>query len=209
MATYINEKCARCRAVGQKLFLKGERCYGQKCSVVRRAYGPGMHGSKRKRAISEYGRQLKEKQKIKNIYGVMERQFKRYYENSRKKKGNTADFILEMLEMRLDNVVYRLGLGASRRLSRQLIDHGHIAVNNKKVDIPSYQVKPGDVITVRERSEKKNYFKNLRSSLKKSQTPSWLALDTETLTGKVLTRPERTEIELEADILAVIDFYSR
>lgn len=209
MATYINEKCKKCRAFGKKLFLKGERCYGPKCSLTRRAYGPGIHGASRKRATSEYGRQLKEKQKIKNIYGILERQFRRYYENARKKKGNTAEFLLEILETRLDNVVYRLGLASSRRMARQLVGHGHILVNGKKVDISSYQVRLGDAVKVKASSEKMPYFNNLRLSLKKYRTPSWLELDIDKLEGKIISMPEKSEIELEADILSVIDFYSR
>ncbi len=210
MATYINPKCRLCRALNQKLFLKGERCYGQKCSVTRRAYGPGVHGPSRKRsALSEYGRQLREKKKIKSIYGLLERQFRRYYQNARAQKGNTADHLLKILETRLDNVVYRLGLTGSRRMARHLISHGHILVNKKKVDISSYQVKAGEEIKFKEKSENIPYLKNLKQSLKKYRTPSWLELDAEKLTGKVVSMPEKSEVELEADILAVIDFYSR
>lgn len=210
MATYTNPKCRLCRALSQKLFLKGERCYGQKCSVTRRAYGPGMHGSKRKKgAASEYGRQLREKKKIKSIYGILESQFRRYYQNARAQKGNTAEHLLEILETRLDNAIFRLGFANSRRMARQLIGHGHILVNGKKVDIPSYQVYTGDVIKFKDTSEKITNLKNLRQNLKKFRTPSWLELDVEKLTGKVISMPEKSEVELEADVLAVIDFYSR
>lgn len=210
MATYTNPKCRMCRALSQKLFLKGERCYGQKCSVTRRAYGPGMHGSKRKRgAISEYGKQLREKKKIKSIYGVLETQFRRYYQNARAQKGNTAEHLLEILETRLDNVLFRLGLASSRRAARQLIGHGHVLVNGKRVDIASFNVNIGDVIKFKESIEKIPAIKNLRQSLKTYRTPSWLELDVEKLTGKVTARPEKSEVELDADVLAVIDFYSR
>ena len=205
MAKYTNADCRQCRREGCKLFLKGERCL-TKCSFDKRPVVPGQHGTARKK-ISEYGLQLREKQKVRKTYGMLEKQFRLYYEKAVRSKESTGFALLKMLELRLDNVVYRLGLGMSRAEARQIVNHGHITVNGKKVNIPSYQVKVGDVIAVKENKANLEMFKNLKDI--KVNTPKWLEMNNETLTGKVLALPERDDIDLNIQEHLIVEYYSR
>ena len=208
MARNLDPKCKKCRREGKKLFLKGERCYGVKCAMVKRPYAPGQHGQGGKRmGLSEYGMQLREKQKVKRTYGIMERQFRKYYDMASKTRGSTGIILASLLERRLDNIVYKLGFATSRDQARQLVNHNHFLVNGKKANIPSYLVDEGDIISVR--NEKKGYFQNLRNSIKNYQTPSWLTLDHQKLQGKVVALPTMNEIEINGDIQLVVQYYSK
>ena len=208
MARYTGSVCRLCRREGCKLFLKGEKCYGPKCTVNARPTPPGEHGQARQRKMSEYGMQLREKQKAKRAYGVLESQFHKYFEEAERQKGITGDNLLVLLERRLDNVVYRTGFGASRPMARQLILHGHIRVNGKKVDIPSYLVKAGDVITIREKSAESDYFKSLREGTGKVM-PSWLTIDAQNLKATVEAMPKREDIDLTIQENLIVELYSR
>ncbi len=208
MARYTGSVCRLCRREGCKLFLKGDKCYGPKCAVGNRPTPPGEHGQARQRKQSEYGMQLREKQKAKRIYGVLETQFHRYFEAADRKKGITGDNLLIALERRLDNVIYRLGFGASRAQARQIIRHGHIRVNGKKVDIPSYQVSVNDVITVRERSAEQNHFKALREGTGRV-IPKWLTVDAENLKATVAALPQREDIDLDIQENLIVELYSK
>ncbi len=213
MARYRGSVCRLCRREGMKLYLKGERCYSPKCSFERRPYPPGIHGQamRFRRKASDYALQLREKQKVKRIYGVMERQFRRYFEEASRRKGLTGTTLLQILETRLDNVVYRLGLADSRAQARQLVRHGHIEVNGRKVNIPSYRVKPGDVIRVRDKSRKNAFFR-ARAELLAEGTktvPDWLELDVNNLAGRVLALPQRHHIDLDISEQLIVEFYSR
>ena len=208
MARYTGEACRICRRENQKLFLKGQRCYSDKCAITRRGYGPGQHGQKRKK-LSEYGMQLREKQKTKSFYGVLESQFRKYFEMASSKKGVTGENLLQILETRLDNVVYRLGYAASRTQSRMLVRHGHFLVNDKKVDIPSYLVKPGDIITLKEASRQSEVFKNNIAVNAKKAMPSWLESDIENYIGKVVKLPTREEIDLPVEEHLIVELYSK
>jgi len=194
------------RALGAKLFLKAERCASPKCAFTRRAYRPGMHGKTRK-ALSEYGRQLLEKQKLKISYGLNERQIKKIFEKALKKSTDIKNFIIQELETRLDNVVFKLGLAPSRRVARQLISHGHFLVNGEKVSIPSFKVGVGSLISIRPQSKNLSNFKDLSAALKSYQPPAWLDLDKEKMEGRVLALPETSESAF--DISPVIDYYSK
>ena len=206
MSRYKDEQCRICRREGQKLFLKGSRCYTDKCSVTRRNYAPGDHGQGRKK-ISEYGTQLREKQKTKAFYGVGEKQFRKYFEMAENKKGITGENLLQILESRLDNVVYRLGFGTSRAEARQMVNHGHFEVNGKKVDIASYLVKAGDVITVREiKKENKTIKENLEIE---RPIPEWLEKDAEKLQGKVVRLATREDIDLPVEEHLIVELYSK
>jgi len=207
MARDLGPKCKKCRREGEKLFLKGERCFSVKCAMIKKAYAPGQHGQARRISLSEYGAQLREKQKVKRTYGILERQFRKYYEIASRMQGNTGNLLSSLLERRLDNVVYRFGLTHSRNQARQLVNHGYFLVNGKKVDVPSYLVKEGEIISVKKGKE--NYFQNIKSSLKDRQIPSWLALDYKKLQGKIVALPTIDEIDINADIHLVIEFYSR
>ena len=193
MAKYTCADCRQCRREGQKLFLKGERCTSKKCAMERRPVAPGQHGTGRKKA-SEYSVQLREKQKAKRAYGLLEKQFRGYYEEAERMRGVTGENMLALIERRLDNVVYRMGIGASRAQCRQIVNHGHITVNGKSVDIPSYQVKIGDVISVHETSKDNAIFKELRGA--RIVMPKWLEFDTESLVGKITDSPKREDIDL-------------
>ena len=198
MARYKDEQCRICRREGQKLFLKGSRCYTDKCSVTRRNYAPGEHGQGKKK-ISEYGTQLREKQKTKAFYGVGEKQFRKYFEMAENKKGITGENLLQILESRLDNVVYRLGFGTSRAQARQLVNHGHFEVNGKKVDIPSYLIKAGDVITVREiKKDNKTIKENLEVNAARP-VPEWLEKDADKMQGKVLRLASREDVDIPVE----------
>lgn len=206
----IQDKCRLCRRAGEKLFLKGDRCNGPKCAVVRKPYAPGMHGKGISRSLSEYGKQLAMKQKIKRIYGVMERQFRKHFEEIQHKPGIVGDMLLSRLEMRLDNVVYRLGFAPSRALARQLVNHKAFAVNGVSLDIPSAKVRVGDVITLRDLKKDKTYFKNQAEMMKNKKTvPSWLDLDVSKMEGKVVAVPTRDSIGINVDPQIVVEYYSK
>lgn len=208
MARYTGAVCRLCRREGQKLFLKGERCYTDKCGIQRRAYAPGQHGQGRKK-LSEYGMQLREKQKARRYYGVLEGQFHHYFELANKKAGVTGENLLAILESRLDNVVYRLGFGMSRPEARQLVRHGHFTVNGKKVDIPSYLVKVGDVIAIKEQSKSSEKIKNVVEATASRAVPKWLDLDNNTLTGKVVAVADREDIDLPLEEHLIVELYSK
>ncbi len=208
MARYKDEQCRICRREGQKLFLKGARCYTDKCSIARRNYAPGQHGQKKKK-LSEYGTQLREKQKTKAYYGVAERQFRNYFTMAENKRGVTGECLLQILESRLDNVVYRLGFASSRAQARLMVTHGHFEVNGKKVDIPSYLVKPGDVVAVREiRKDNKTIKANVEENASRP-VPEWLEKDNKTLSGKVVRLAAREEIDLPVEEHLIVELYSK
>ncbi len=208
MARYIGSKCKQCRREGSKLFLKGERCYSAACAVERRPYAPGQHGQN-KTKMSEYGQQLREKQKAKRIYGVLEAQFSNYFEVADRKKGITGDNLLRLLELRLDNVAYRLGLGRSRTEARQIVRHNLITVNGKKVNIPSYQVKVGDVIEVKEDAKSIERFKQILEVTASRVVPEWLEGDAENLRGTVKALPTRDQIDTDIKETLIVELYSK
>ena len=208
MARYKDEQCRICRREGQKLFLKGSRCYSDKCSVSRRNYAPGEHGQKRTK-LSEYGTQLREKQKTKSFYGVGEKQFRKYFEMASNKKGITGEVLLQTLESRLDNVVYRLGFGSSRAQARQLVNHGHFDVNGKKVDIASYLVKPGDIISVRDIKKDTAIIKENLEANASRPVPEWLEKDAEKLSGKVVRLASREDVDLAVEEHLIVELYSK
>lgn len=208
MARYTDSVCRMCRREGTKLFLKGEKCISSKCAQQNRPTPPGQHGQARQRKASEYGLQLREKQKARRAYGLMEGQFKRTFARATGMKGITGDNLLQLLELRLDNVVYRSGLAASRAQARQLVCHGLMTVNGKKVDIPSYSVKVGDVITLRERSREQAAFKALREGTG-VVTPKWLTFDAQNLTGTVAAMPAREDIDCPIEEHLIVELYSR
>ena len=208
----INSKCKICRRLGIKLFLKGERCLSPKCPMVKRPYPPGQRRKKPVRSSSEYGKELREKQKLKNWYNLRERQFRKYVREVLEKRGKVEDaptLLIRILESRLDNVIFKLGFSSSRAKAKQLVSHGHFLVNNKSVDIPSYQVKKGDKILLKPNSRKKNNFQNLSTILKKYQPPSWLSLDSEKLEGEVMGEPSLDEAAPPTKISSIFEFYSK
>jgi small subunit ribosomal protein S4 len=212
MARSIDAKCKKCRRAGEKLFLKGDRCTSPKCAVIRKPYVPGMHGNgkKKSRGLSEYGRQLAMKQRIKRIYGVLERQFRKHFDEIRNKPGVTGDLFMARLEMRLDAVVYRMGYASARSGARQLVSHGLMKVNGKKVTVPSYWMKVGDVVSISESKADKNYFKNYLQVLKnKKDFPAWIQFDTATLEGKIIATPQKGDLESSIDPQMVVEYYSR
>lgn len=212
MAKYSGPVCKLCRREGEKLFLKGQRCYTPKCAFERRGYPPGEHGRQamwRRRRVSEYWKQLREKQKTKRVYNVTERQFRRYYRKAQKQRGLTGESLLQMLERRLDNVVYRLNFAESRAQARLLVTHGHFSVNGRRTDIPSMLVNPGDVIEVREGSRKRTYFKELPQVIDSRTAPIWLERDPAKLTAKVVQNPERGDIDANFNEQLIVEFYSR
>jgi len=208
MARYTDSVCRLCRREGSKLFLKGDRCYGPKCAVTMRPTPPGEHGQARQRKQSEYGSQLREKQKARRAYGIVEKQFRRYFEDAERQKGITGENLLVLLERRLDNVVFKLGFGKSRAHARQLITHGHIRINGKKVDIPSYKVKVGEEISVRERSAESEHFKALREGTGRI-IPKWLTLDAPQLKASVTQYPQREDVDLTIEEHLIVELYSR
>lgn len=207
MARYTDAVCRLCRREGVKLYLKGEKCYSDKCPVVKRNAPPGQHGASRRRP-SEYGIQLREKQKARRFYGVLEKQFERYFDVAARKKGVTGEILLQTLERRLDNVVYRMGLASSRAEARQIVKHSHIDVNGRKVNIPSYLVREGEVITVREGSRDHKRIKELTAGGVRT-VPAWLTVDPETLRGTVLRLPNRDEIDAPVQEQLIVELYSR
>lgn len=208
MARYTDSVCKLCRRERQKLFLKGQKCFTDKCPIEQRNYPPGQHGVSRRAKISEYGVQLREKQKIKRIYGLLETQFRNYFEKAIKQKGKTGENLVKLLERRLDTVVYRIGFASSRKQARQLIKHRHFLVNNQLVDIPSYLLNPGDVIQVKEKSKKLDAIHN---SLKrvKDNTYNWITVDKASLSGTFVQIPERADIPLNANEQLVVELYSK
>lgn len=207
MARYTGPVCRLCRREGKKLFLKGDRCYTNKCALSRRSYFPGQHGQGRKK-ISEYGTQLRTKQQTKRYYGVLEKQFRHYYEMAVKMPGKTGEELLALLESRLDNVIYRIGWANSRAQARQMVMHGHFEVNGKKTDIPSFLVKPGDVIKVRENSRKSEGLKAIMENSKRTLVP-WLEVNDEQFEAKVLAKAKRDEIDLEVEETLIVELYSK
>jgi len=206
MAKYTGADCRQCRREGQKLFLKGERCTSKKCAIERRPAAPGQHGTGRKKP-SEYSIQLREKQKVKRMYGLLEKQFRGYYTEAARRKGVTGENMLFLLEKRLDNVVYRMGIGSSRAQSRQVVNHGHIEVNGKYVNIPSYQLKSGDIITIRAASKENEMFKELKGA--KIVMPKWVSFDTDSFVGKVIENPERIDIDAKINEQLIVEHYSK
>jgi small subunit ribosomal protein S4 len=212
MARYTGPVCKLCRREGEKLFLKGARCFSPKCALERRAYPPGPHGrgaTFRRRRASDYSRQLREKQKARRIYGVMERQFRRYYREASRRPGVTGENLLVLLESRMDNVVYQMGFADSRAQARQLVQHGHFDLNGRRIKAPSALLEPGDVVSVRERSRKLKYFKELSAVIEQRDVPQWLTLEPSQLSGRVLTLPTREAIDQPLDEHLIVEYYSR
>ncbi|HEX9617978.1 MAG TPA: 30S ribosomal protein S4 [Anaerolineales bacterium] len=212
MAKYRGPVCKLCRREGEKLFLKGERCFTPKCSVEKRDYPPGEHGKGaqfRRRRESDYNRQLRAKQKARRIYGVLERQFRRYYEVSLQRRGLTGLNLLQILESRLDNVVFRLGFAVNRAQARHLVTHGHFMVNGRRTDVPSMLVSPGDQISIRDGSRKRPYFKDLPAVAEERNIPDWVSRDLRNMTGSVIRLPERPEIDGNLSEQLIVEFYSR
>lgn len=209
MARYTGPVCKLCRREGMKLFLKGDRCFGNKCAIEHNNTRPGQHGQARQRKLSGYGTQLREKQKVRRTYGVLERQFRREFDIAARRPGKTSDNFLQLLESRLDNVIYRLGFADSRAQARQLVSHGHFSVNGRKTDIPSFLVKAGDAIVVRERSKNTEYFKTRALLLDQKAVPSWLRIDINTMSGQVLALPARQDLQVPFDEALVVEFYQR
>jgi small subunit ribosomal protein S4 len=210
MANYSGPVCRFCRREGAKLYLKGERCYTPKCAIERRAFAPGIHGQARRRKTSDYGLQLRAKQKARRTYGLLEKQFRNYFDQAVREGGVTGLNLLRHLELRLDNVVYRLGMGASRKQARQLVSHRHFEVNGHTVNIPAYQVKPGDEIRVRNGAGSENgVIEVALDASKVRQLPSWLAFNSDERSGKILAVPGRDEMEQGVDEQLIVEFYSR
>ncbi len=213
MARYIGPVCKLCRREGDKLFLKGARCLSPKCAMERRAYPPGQHGRgfgmRHRRRSSDYARQLREKQKARRVYGVLERQFRRYYREAMRRSGMTGENLLVILESRMDNVVYRMGFADSRAQARQLIQHGHIDLNGRRTDVPSALLKPGDVVSVHQSSQRRKYFKELLAVMDKRQIPAWVAIEPSQLRGRVLALPTREAIEQPLNEQLIVEYYSR
>jgi small subunit ribosomal protein S4 len=212
MARYTEAVCKLCRREGEKLFLKGERCFTPKCAFERRAYAPGQHGNVRfgrRRRSSDYNRQLRAKQKARRIYGVLEKQFRRYFQMATKTRGITGLIMLQILETRLDNIVYRMGYAANRAQARQMVSHGHFIVNDRKTNIPSMVLKAGDVLSVREESKKNGLFKEMGELAEKKNCALWLERDLKNLSGRVLRMPERGEIDGNLDEQLIVEYYSR
>jgi len=212
MSKYTGPVCKLCRREGEKLFLKGQRCFTPKCSFDKRSYPPGEHGRTaqyRRRRVSDYQRQLRGKQKARRVYNVGERQFRRYFRMASKQRGKTGENLLQMLETRLDNVVYRMGFSESRAHARVLVVHGHFNVNGRRTNIPSMLVRPGDEVDVREGSRKRTYFKSLSKLAEARTIPRWIERDAETLRGKVIVLPERQDIDASLNEQLIIEFYSR
>ena len=208
MARYNDAVCRICRREGLKLFLKGSRCYSRKCAFERRSTPPGMN-TMRRRKVSEYGLQLREKQKLRKSYSVLERQFRNYFIAAENRPGVTGENLLRSLELRLDNVVYRAGFAPSRAAARQLVGHGHFAVNGVPTDIPSYQVKPGDKVEVREGRRSREPFKVAKETLRNHQAPEWLSVDADKLAGSIVTPPTRDQMPLDLNEQLVVEYYSR
>ncbi len=209
MGRYTDSVCRQCRREGEKLFLKGDRCYSEKCSVSRRAYPPGAHGQGRRQKPSEYGLQLREKQKTRRIYGILEKQFRNYFRRADRQQGITGENLLVLLERRLDNVVYRLGFASSRKEARQLVNHGHFFLNGHKANIPSQLVRVGDTIEVRQSSKDTNKFQEMKEQAAYKTPPEWLSVDAEKMSGTVLAYPRREQIDTLVNEQLIVELYSR
>ncbi len=209
MARYVGPVCRLCRREGMKLFLKGERCYGEKCAIEKRNVPPGEHGKTRKARLVGYGLQLREKQKVKRTYGVLENQFRRYFEAADRQRGITGERLLQLLERRLDNVVYRLGLATSRPQARQLVRHGHFLVNGRRTDVPSYSVHEGDVVSVRAKSAKNLSIQHAMEEVKGRGIPEWLTFEAETMAGRIASMPTREQINLPVQEQLIVELYSK
>ena len=209
MARYIGPVCRLCRREDAKLFLKGDRCFSDKCGYERRQYPPGQHGQGRKKRPSDYGQQLREKQKVKRIYGLLEKQFRGYYYKASRMRGVTGENLLMLLERRLDNVTLRFGFSASHAEARQLVRHGHFTVNGKRINIPSYQVRPGDTIEVREKSRKIQKIVDSLANVNRVPRPAWLELDKEAMRGKVTQAPTRADVSSDIDEQLIVELYSK
>lgn len=211
MARYTGPSCKLCRREGTKLYLKGDRCNSEKCAFERRPYIPGEHGSgkKFKKRLSDYGIHLREKQKVRRVYGVLESQFRKYFKIAAKKKGITGENLLQILELRLDNVIYRLGFAPSRKSARQIIRHGHILVNNHKVDIPSFLVKPEDEILIKEGSRTMNLIQEAMESATEVDAIEWMEVDKDNFKGRILSVPSRQQIPMEVDERLIVEYYSK
>ncbi|MGI6452887.1 MAG: 30S ribosomal protein S4 [Syntrophomonadaceae bacterium] len=209
MGRYTDSVCRYCRGEGEKLFLKGDRCYSEKCAVERKPFGPGAHGQGRRQKPTEYGLQLREKQKTKRTYGLMEKQFRNYFKRAERQKGITGENLLILLERRLDNVVYRLGFASSRKEARQLVNHGHFTINGKKATIPSMMVRVGDIIQVKEKSRESAKFKEIKEQAAYKTPPEWLSVDVENLAGTVLAYPVRNQIDTPVSEQLIVELYSR
>ena len=209
MARNLDPKCRQCRREGEKLFLKAEKCFPEKCAIEKRNYPPGQHGQRRSSRLSDYGVQLREKQKLRRIYGVLEKQFRSYYAEADRKKGITGENLLQMLESRLDNVTYKMGLGGSRSEARQIVRHNSILVNGKRVNIPSYQVQPGDNITVSDKSKDQLRIKSALEAADERGLPEWLEVDVKKLTGTFKNRPERDDLPSTINESLVVELYSK
>lgn len=210
MARKLDSKCARCRREGEKLFLKGERCYTPKCAFTRRSYAPGQHGATSRGRQSEFGLQLQEKQKARHEYDVLERQFQLYFEKAQKQAGVTGEHLLQLLETRLDNVVMRMQLAKNaRRLARQIVRHGHITVNGTKVTVPSFSVKVGDTIAVLESARDNAYFAEVKKSVQPKLVPDWIEMDVEKLSAKVVALPRAEDVEHNIALPQIVEYYSR
>lgn len=210
MARDLGSKCKKCRRAGDKLFLKGDRCNSPKCAIAKRPYAPGAHGKNISRGLSEYGKQLAMKQRIKRIYGVLETQFRKHFDDIKNKPGVTGDLLLARLEMRLDNVVRRMGFASSPALARQLVTHGAFKVNGKKLNVPSAELKIGDVISVNETKKENEFFKNQLPTLKnKKDFPAWIQFDLSKMEGTILNKPSREDVGIQVDPQMVVEYYSR
>ncbi|MEI6043996.1 MAG: 30S ribosomal protein S4 [Chloroflexota bacterium] len=209
MARYTGPVCRLCRREGMKLMLKGDRCMSPKCSIERRPTAPGVHGAKRQRKLSDFGLQLREKQKARRIYGVLEKQFRKHYDSAQRRTGATGENLLQILELRLDNVVHRLGFADSRKQARQLVRHGHFTVNGRKTDIPSYITKAGDTIALKQESRNKEYFKVVAEVIGRRDVPGWLTIDPRALSGRILSVPGRSEIDTTLEEQLIVEYYSR
>ena len=212
MSKYIGPVCRLCRREGEKLFLKGARCLSPKCAIEPRAFPPGQHGKDgqfKKSRSSDYLGQLREKQKARRIYGVLEAQFRRYYQQALRKRGVTGQALLQILESRLDNVVFRMGFAANRAQARNLVTHGHFNVNGRRTDVPSMVLQPGDVVDVRPGSQTRTYFKDLKAAEDATATPNWVVSDGKALSGKVMRLPERSEIDAKLNEQLIVEYYSR
>ena len=209
MARNLDPKCRQCRREGEKLFLKAEKCFTEKCAIEKRNYPPGQHGQRRSSRLSDYGVQLREKQKLRRIYGVLEKQFRSYYAEADRKKGITGENLLQMLESRLDNVTYKMGLGGSRSEARQIVRHNSILVNGKRVNIPSYQVQPGDNITVSDKSKDQLRIKSALEAADERGLPEWLEVDVKKLTGTFKNKPERDDLPSTINESLVVELYSK
>ena len=209
MARYVDANCKLCRREKQKLFLKGTKCLTEKCPLEKRMYAPGQHGQSRRMRTSEYGIQLREKQKVRRTYGVLEAQFRNYFERAAKQSGRTGDALIKLLERRLDNVVYRLGFAPSRKSARQLVLHRHLLVNNQIVDVPSFLLNPGDVIQIRDNSKKLALIHDSLKRVKDSSMLAWLSVDKATLSGTFVNVPERADVPLNANEQLIVELYSK